>query len=382
MSNRSINIKLFEPVIEQEEIDSVIRVLKSGWLAQGPEVEMFEKEFAEYIGVRYSAAVSNGTVALMLALKALGIGQGDEVLVPDYTFIATATAPLMVGAIPKFVDVDVNTFNIDIEDLKNKISDRTKAVIVVHLFGHPANIKAVKEVIGDKNIMLIEDAAQAHGAEAWGQKVGSFGDAAIFSFYATKNITTGEGGMVVSDKKEVIEKVKLLRNHGQISRYIHAELGGNYRMTSIQAAIGRAQLRKLDRLNEIRRDNAQLLSAIITSINAQYGNVIELPVEEPWARHVYHLYAIKLKDKTLRDYLYECMNSNGVEVAINYPLPLHSQPLFKSLGYKDCCPTSSNLALRELSLPVHPKLSRNDINTISMVLSKCIDNYIHFTSIT
>ncbi len=382
MNNRSISIKLFEPVIEQEEIDSVIRVLKSGWLAHGPEVEMFEKEFAEYIGVKYSAAVSNGTVALMLALKALGIGHGDEVLVPDYTFIATATAPLMVGAIPKFIDVDANTFNIDIEDLKNKISDRTKAIIVVHLFGHPANIKAIKEVIGNRNIMLIEDAAQAHGAEAWGQKVGSFGDAAIFSFYATKNITTGEGGMVVSDRREIIERVKLLRNHGQISKYVHVELGGNYRMTSLQAAIGRSQLRKLDKLNEIRRKNAQLLSVLITNINAKYNNIIELPVEELWAKHVYHLYAIKLKDRSLRDYVYECMNNNGVEVAINYPLPLHSQPLFKSLGYKECCPTSSNLASRELSLPVHPKLGKSDINTISMVLSKCIDNYIYSTSST
>ncbi len=373
MGDKPTKIKLFEPVIEQEEIDSVTRILRSGWLAHGPEVEMFEKEFAEYIGVEYSAAVSNGTIALMLALKALGIGRGDEVLVPDYTFIATATAPLMIGAIPKFVDVDTTTFNMDAEDLKNKISDKTRAVIVVHLFGHPADIKAIKEVISNKNIVLIEDAAQAHGAEAWGRKVGSFGDAAIFSFYATKNMTTGEGGMVVSDRKEVIEKVKMLRNHGQIAKYVHVELGGNYRMTSIQAALGRTQLRKLDKLNEIRRENARLLSTAINSIG--YDNVIELPVEEPWAKHVYHLYAIKLKDKSLRDHLYNCMNDNGVEVAINYPLPLHSQPLFKSLGYKDCCPNSSDLASRELSLPIHPRLNRNDINTISMVLSRCLDSY-------
>ncbi|MEM1560843.1 MAG: DegT/DnrJ/EryC1/StrS family aminotransferase, partial [Ignisphaera sp.] len=266
-------IKLFEPVIDDDDIEAVVRILRSKWIAHGSEVELFEKEFAEYIGVSYSAAVANGTIALMLALRALGIGQGDEVLVPDYTFIATATAVLMVGAIPRFVDVSYETFNIDINDIQEKITNRTKAIIAVHLFGHPADVKALMDVAQDKKILLIEDAAQAHGAEAWGQKVGSFGNAAIFSFYATKNMTTGEGGIVVSNDKNIVEKVKLLRNHGQISRYVHVELGGNYRMTSIQAALGRAQLRKLDKLNDIRRNNAWRLTVQLSRLK----EYVELP---------------------------------------------------------------------------------------------------------
>ncbi|MDW8085426.1 MAG: DegT/DnrJ/EryC1/StrS family aminotransferase, partial [Ignisphaera sp.] len=322
-------IQLFKPVIDEDDIGAVVNVLRSGWIAHGMEVEMFEREFADYIRVSYSAAVSNGTVALALTLKALGVGQGDEVLVPDYTFIATATAVLMVGAIPRFTDVEYSTFNIDVNDLQEKITGRTKAIIAVHLFGQPANVKALIDIARDRKLILIEDAAQAHGAEAWNQKVGSFGDAAVFSFYATKNMTTGEGGMVVSNNKNVIERVKLLRNHGQVKRYVHVELGGNYRITSIQAALGRAQLRKLDRLNDARRNNAGKLNMRLSHLK----EYIELPYELPWAKHVYHIYAIKIKAAESRECLQKCLDNNGIETAVHYPLPLHMQPLFQSLGY-------------------------------------------------
>lgn len=363
-------IKLFEPVIDDDDIEAVVRILRSKWIAHGSEVELFEKEFAEYIGVSYSAAVANGTIALMLALRALGIGQGDEVLVPDYTFIATATAVLMVGAIPRFVDVSYETFNIDINDIQEKITNRTKAIIAVHLFGHPADVKALMDVAQDKKILLIEDAAQAHGAEAWGQKVGSFGNAAIFSFYATKNMTTGEGGIVVSNDKNIVEKVKLLRNHGQISRYVHVELGGNYRMTSIQAALGRAQLRKLDKLNDIRRNNAWRLTVQLSRLK----EYVELPYEIPWAKHVYHIYAVKIKRIEYRECLQKCLDNNGIETAIHYPLPLHLQPLFQSLGYSECCKTALKLSKCELSLPIHPNLDSDDIVYIGKVFSNCIMN--------
>jgi len=362
------HIKLFEPVIDSDDVEAVVNVLKSGWLAHGPVVEAFEEEFAKYVGVEYAATVSNGTMALALALKALGVGIGDKVLVPDYTFIASATSAMLIGASPIFIDVDYKSFNISIEDVLKKVEEiDVKAIVAVHLFGHPADIKALRDIASDKRIILVEDAAQAHGAEAWGKKVGSFGDAAIFSFYATKNMTMGEGGIVVSDNKAVIEKVRLLRNHGQIARYVHDELGWNFRVTSIQAALGRTQLKKLDKLNELRRQNANMLSNLLNGIEN-----IELPYEAPWAKHVYHLYTIKLGSRKIRDCIFNCMNSRNIEVGIHYPIPLHKQPVFQKLGYKECCPSATLLSERELSLPVHPKLCEEDLKYIASSFTECL----------
>lgn len=367
---KSKKVKMFEPMIEDEDVEAVIRVLRSGWLAHGPEVEAFEREFAEYIGVRYAVAVSNGTVGLMLALRALGIKEGDVVAVPDYTFIATATSALMVGARPLFIDVDVETFNMSAEDLLSKLNEKVRAIIVVHLFGHPADMKIIKEIAEDRKLLLIEDAAQAHGAEAYGKKVGSFGDVAVFSFYATKNMTTGEGGMIVSDNREVVEKVKLLRNHGQIARYVHSELGGNYRMTSFQAALGRVQLRKLDKMNSIRRSIASRYTNMLSGMRQVFT-----PIEKPWSKHVYHIYALRFTDGLCRDAVYSCMISKGVEVAIHYPLPLHKQPLFKSLGYEECCPNSLYLSSIELSIPIHPKLTEEDLIYVIDSLKECVEKH-------
>ncbi len=365
-------IKLFDPQIGDDEVEAVARVLRSKWLAHGPEVEAFEKEFAQYIGVEEGAAVSNGTVALVLAMKALGIGPGDEVIVPNYTFVSTATSVLMVGAKPVFAEVEWDTFNISVEDVAKRISSRTKAVVAVHLFGHPADVKALRELADDKGIYLIEDAAQAHGAEAYGRKVGSWGHVAIFSFYATKNMTTGEGGIVVSNDREVIRRVKLLRNHGQVSRYVHEVLGGNYRMTSFQAAIGRQQLKKLDAMNESRRRNAFKLSRRLGELRG-----IELPVERSWAKHVYHLYAVKIVEAD-RDCVRRCMVERGIEVGVHYPMALTEQPLFRKLGYGDLeYPVSKRLSRVELSLPVHPGLSDEDIEYIASSLRQCLDRCRH-----
>ncbi len=361
-------IKMFEPQIGSEEINAVVDVLKSRWLAHGPVVEAFEREFAEYIGVRYAAAVSNGTVALVLALKALDVGPGDEVIVPNYTFIATATSVLMVGAKPVLVDVEPDTFNISVEEVQKAITSRTRAVIAVHLFGHPADVKALREICDDRGIHLIEDAAQAHGAEAYGRKVGSWGHVSTFSFYATKNLTTGEGGMVLSDDEQIIRRVKMLRNHGQIAKYVHETLGGNFRMTSFQAALGRAQLRKLDMLNDVRRRNAALLSSIVREIHG-----VEPPVEKPWARHVYHLYAAKILSSD-RDCVADCMKNAGIEVAVHYPVPINKQPLFVKLGYGSLVlPVSEKLSRVELSLPVHPGLSEEDIARVGNALKECVE---------
>ena len=230
-------IPIAKPLLGEEELEAVARVLRSGILAHGPEVEEFEREFAEYVGVDHAVAVANGTVALDLVLRAYGIGPGDEVITTPFSFIATANAILYQGARPVFADIDPVTYTLDPDRVVEKITSRTRAIIAVHLYGHPADMKALREIAEDHDLILIEDAAQAHGAEAHGAKAGSLGDAAAFSFYATKNMVTGEGGMVTTNDRRIAERVRRLRNHGQAGKYRHVTLGFNYRMTSIAAAI-------------------------------------------------------------------------------------------------------------------------------------------------
>jgi len=260
-------IPIAKPLIGDEEINAVIKVLKSGMLAHGKEVEAFEKEFAQYLGAKHAVAVVNGTAALDVALKVLKIGLGDEVITTPFTFIASANAILFQGARPVFADIDPKTYSLDPNEVLEKITDETKAIVVVHLYGQPADMKAFKEIAEDHKLYLIEDCAQAHGAEFEGQKVGTFGDIAAFSFYPTKNMTTGEGGMVVTNDCELAKKVDLIRNHGQAEKYLHVELGYNLRMTNIAAAIGRAQLKKLDEWNRKRIENARLLTEGISKID-------------------------------------------------------------------------------------------------------------------
>jgi len=366
-------IKLFEPIIEDDDVDAVVRVLRSKWLAHGPEVEMFEKEFAEYIGVKHAVAVSNGTTALYLLYQAVGIGEGDKVAGPALTFVATASAAAMLRAKPVFVDIDLRTYTVDPDSLSEVLSEEVKAVVPVHLFGHPADMDKIAEVVEGKALVL-EDAAQAHGAAYKGAKVGSLGDAAIFSFYATKNITSGEGGIVTTNRLDVAEKIKLLRNHGQTRKYYHVVLGGNYRLTSIQAALARVQLRKLDKLNEIRRRNA----AMLTQALRELSDVVVLPSEAPWAYHVYHLYPVRLREEhtDARNKIVECLRSKGVEVAVHYPVPLHRQPLFRDLGQEKCCPNADLVAKTEISLPCHPGLNEGDVLYVAKVFSECVETCI------
>ncbi len=355
-------IRIAKPLIGDEELEAIKRVLESGILAHGPEVEAFEKEFAEYIGVDYAVAVCNGTAALDLVLKAFNIRQGDEVITTPFTFIATANAILYQGAKPVFADIDLKTYNLDPNDVLEKISPRTRAIIVVHLYGHPADMKAFREIADDHKLILIEDAAQAHGAEFMGRKVGSFGDAAIFSFYATKNMTTGEGGIVVTNNRKIAEKIKLLRNHGQRQKYLHEELGWNFRMTSIQAAIGRVQLKKLDRFNEIRRRNAMFLTERLSRVKG-----IVPPYEDPRVKHVYHQYVIRIEDEfpLSRDELKKFLAEKGIETDIHYPRPIFQQPLYQKLGYpQNICPNAIEASRKVLSLPVHPALSIDDLEYI------------------
>ncbi len=358
-------IRIAQPQIGEEEIEAVARVLRSGILSHGPVVEEFEERFAEYVGVDYAVATTNGTSALFLMLKAAGIGPGDEVITTPFTFIATSNAVLYTGARPVFVDIDPRTFNIDPQRVLEAITPRTRAILAVHLYGHPADMRALREIAEDHKLLLFEDAAQAHGATAWGRKAGSLGDAAAFSFYATKNMTTGEGGMVTTNDRSLAERAKLLRLHGQAGKYNHVELGYNLLMTSIQAAIGLVQLSKLDRMNEVRRRNASILSRELGGLEG-----IVTPVEEPWAVHVYHQYVIRVTDRRGRDSLASYLNERGVETAVHYPRALPDQPVYKRMGL-DCvdgCPEARRAAREVLSLPVHPGVSPGQAEYIAGVV--------------
>ncbi|NOR78952.1 MAG: aminotransferase DegT [Methanophagales archaeon] len=363
-------IPIAKPVIGKEEIRAVEEVLRSGMLVQGEKVEEFERAFSDYINVTHAIAVANGTIALDAALKTLRIKQGVEVIVPSFTFISTANSILFQSAKPVFADVDERTFNISPNDVLEKITDRTKAIIGVHLFGHPFDVKAIQEICEDHNLILIEDCAQAHGAEYEGIKVGSFGIAGCFSFYATKNMTTGEGGMITINNNEIANVCRQLRNHGESQKYFHTRLGYNYRMTDIQAAIGLAQLNKLDDFNEKRIKHAEYLNKHIKASG------LKLPHRKNGIKHVYHQYAITIEEEEgvtiSRTEFMKYLKNNGIGSAIHYPLPIHKQPLYQRLGYTDetvQCPVATALSQKILSLPVHPALTEKDLVFIAETIN-------------
>ncbi len=348
-------IPIAKPVIQDEEIRTVLDVLKSGFLAQGKWVKQFEDDFADYIGVKYAVATVNGTAALDLALKALKIREGDEVIVPDFTFISTANSILFQNAKPVFADIEENFYTISVSDVLEKITSKTKAVICVHLFGQPCDLKALKEVCEDHNLFLIEDCAQAHGAVYDSFKTGSVG-LGCFSFYATKNMTTGEGGMITTNDKNIMERLRLLVNHGQLEKYVHGVLGYNLRMTDIQGALGVAQLKKLDSLNLKRIQNAEYYNKHI--VNSKTVK----PVRRANTVHVYHQYVLRVEE---RDRFINYLNLKGVGTAIHYPTPIHLQPLYQKLNYpRELCPVSTRVAGEVVSIPVHPLLSEDELKYI------------------
>jgi perosamine synthetase len=359
-------IPVARPAIGQEEISAVTSVLQSGMLASGDRVVEFEKKFADFCGSNHAVAINNGTAALHAALLAAGIGPGDEVIVPAFTFVATATAVAMCGAKPVFADVDEKTFNISPQMVAERITPKTKAVIGVHLFGQPCDIEALQEICESRSLKFIEDAAQAHGALYKNAKAGSFGHLACFSFYATKNMITGEGGMVTTSDKAYNARLRLLINHGQSEKYLHTILGYNYRMTDIGAALGLVQLKKLEKFNLRRRKNAEYYNANL-SVKG-----LSLPFVGSARNHVYHQYVIRLTEEfpmnrtTFMDYL----KSKGIGSAIHYPIPLHRQPLFGLENDPDPCPVSTSLAGSVLSLPVHPLLDQKELAYICDTINR------------
>jgi len=354
-------IPIARPVLGEEEVKAVGDVLNSGMLTQGEAVKKFEDSFAKYIGAKNAIAVSNGTVALDLALKALGLEQGSEVISPGFTFIATANSALYQGLRPEFVDVDERTFNIDPNDLAEKITPKTRAVIGVHLYGQPFDLKEVQQICDDHKLALIEDCAQAHGAEFHGQKVGSFGTG-CFSFYPTKNMTTGEGGIITTQDDSLAEKLRLLRNHGDTGKYNHVVLGYNYRMTNIQGAIGLVQIKKLDEFIEKRIENAEYLNSHIKAKD------ITTPYKDPRVVHVYNQYVVKVEDDFpgTREELMAYLQDKGIGSAVHYPKPVYRQPIYKEMGYdQEQCPVAEEVSGQVMSLPVHPALSEDDLKYIA-----------------
>ena len=358
-------IPIAKPLIGEEEKKAVLEVLNSGRLAQGEKVAEFERNFADYIKVKHAIAVNSGTSALHAALLACRVKQGDEVITTPFSFIATANAILYCQAKPVFVDIDEKTFNINPEEIKEKITKKTKALVIVHLYGLSCEMRVIKEICEDYKLLLIEDACQAHGAEYKGKKVGSFGDAGIFSFYPTKNMTTGEGGMVTTSNEKIAERARVIREHGAKQKYLHETLGYNYRMTDIAAAIGIEQLKKLDKMNGARVKNASILTKGIKKISG-----VIPPFVPQGTKHVFHQYTIRITEdyNIQREELIERMRVNGIATAIYYPLPIHKQPLYIKLGYKDELPKAEKACKEVLSLPVHAGVDEEGINKIIKVI--------------
>jgi dTDP-4-amino-4,6-dideoxygalactose transaminase len=354
-------IPIAKPLIGEEEKTAVMCVLDSGMLASGPRTEEFEKKFAEYVGTKYAMATTSGTTALHLGLLALGVTHGNEVILPSFSFIATANVVLFCDAVPVFCDVDPKTFNIDPEKIEKLITKKTKAIMPVHLYGQAADMKPIQEIADNHGIHVIGDACQAHGAAYDGKMVGSFGDVECFSFYPTKNMTTGEGGMVTTDNEQIAELTISLRNHGREKTkwgYEHGRLGYNYRMTDIGAAIGLEQLKKLPKNIQMRQNNADYYDRHLLNV--------ETPYVIPKARHAYHQYTVK---STNRDALTQNLKKNEIGYGIYYPQPLHTYKHLQKYAHNDL-KISEKLRDEVVSLPVHPGLTNEELKKIVDVVNK------------
>ncbi len=342
----------------EKEIDSAIKgVIEKGKFILGPEVSMLEEEVASYIGVDFGVGVANGTDALHLALLACGIGAGDEVITTPFTFIATCEAISYCGARPVFVDIDPRTYTIDANRIEEKVTEHTKAIIPVHLYGQSADMDKIMDIASRYGLRVIEDTAQAFGADYKGRKLGGIGDVGCLSFFPTKNLGGyGDGGMVLTQDKEIAEKVRMLRVHGSSKKYIHSFLGFNSRLDELQAAILRVKLKYIDLWNKMRRKNATHYNDLLK------GHDIAIPYEEDYNRHVYHLYVICIAN---RDECQSYLSERGISTAIHYSIPVSKQDAFKYLGYveKDL-PNSHRISGEILALPMYPELTEDEIEVV------------------
>lgn len=348
--------------IKPEIDEAVARVLESCQFVLGPEVSEFEKEFAAYSGAMDCIALNSGTSALHLALLAAGVGPGDEVITVPFTFVASVASILYAGAKPVFVDIEPRTFNMDPSAIEAAISPRTKAIVPVHLYGQPADMDPIMEVARRGNLVVIEDAAQAHGAKYKGRSVGSIGDIACFSFYPTKNLGAyGEGGAVTTNNPDYARTIRMLRDWGQDRKYHHLLHGYNYRMEGLQGAILRVKLRHLDQWIEARR-------AIVSQYNKLLAESdVARPIEMPWARHVYHLYTLRTGS---RDALQAALLNEGIQTGVHYAIPVHLQTAYAGLGYgRGSLPESEKAASEVLSLPLYPELTEVQVRSVAQALT-------------
>lgn len=357
-------IPVAKPFLGEEEKRAVCNVIDSGMIACGAVTSEFEQKFADYVGVKHGIATSSGTTALEVSLRALGIGAGDKVLTTPFSFIASTNSIIYAGATPVFADIDPETMNLSIPTLEQTLQQQPdiKALQIVHLFGRACNMDAIMRLVQQHGLLLIEDCAQAHGATWKGRRVGSFGHAAAFSFYPTKNMTTSEGGMVLTNDDGTAEKARLLINHGMKVRYHHDSIGYNYRMTNLAASIGLCQLEKLEGFNQKRSANAAYLSTNITN------PLVALPSQDEGCFHCFHQYTVRVAGGH-RDAFVKHLEENGVGYGVFYPLTIPEQACYSGMGFEVMWPAADAAKQQVVSLPVHPQLDADDLRTIADVVN-------------
>lgn len=364
-------IPVCEPYIGSKELEYVTDCIKTNWISsQGKYVEKLEEQFASYCGCKYGISTTSGTTALHLGIASLGIGKGDEVIIPTFTMVATAFAVAYTGAVPVLVDAEPETWNMDVTQIEKKITRKTRAILPVHIYGHPCDMDPIMEIAKKHGLYVIEDAAEAIGSEYKGRKAGGIGEVGCFSFFANKMITTGEGGMVVTNDPAVADKARSLKNlaYSKHTRFLHDELAFNYRMTNIQAAIGLAQLERVDEFVESRRKNAHLYNSLLSKIKG-----ITLPVEKSWAKNSYWMYSITIEDQfgMSRDDFMKKLGDKGIQTRTFF-IPMHVQPAFFDMGlYKgEKYPVSEQLARKGLYLPSSTGLSQDDMQYITSTIKE------------
>jgi perosamine synthetase len=357
-------IPLMRPIVDQEMLQAALLSLQNEKLVMGESVYKFEEEFARYCGVRYAVSTASGTAALQIALQSMGIEGSDEVITTPFSFFATSNAVIHAGAQPRFADVENDGFNLDPQNVEARLTPKTRAIIPVHLYGHPARMDEFRDLADDKGISIIEDDCQAHGAEYNGRRLGSLGHVGCFSFYTSKNMTVcGDGGMIVTNDEQVADAARSFRDCGRASRYTMQRIGYTSRLNTVNAAIGRVQLRRLDKWNEARRRMARIYR---TELEGSAS--VELPpAGTPGETPVYHLFVVRSDS---RDQLALHLEKNGVEAAIHYPIPIHLQTPYRTkYGYSEgSFPLSEKLAGRVLSLPIHPAITEEEVQTVSRLV--------------
>lgn len=364
MSIPLLDLKAQYETIREDVLKAVADVLESGQYIMGPEVKALEQEIADFCGVKHAVGVANGTDALQIALDAQGIGPGDEVITTPFTFFATAEVVSQLGATPVFVDINPDDYNIDVAEIRKHINEKTKAIIPVHIFGQPANMDEIMALAEEHNLFVLEDAAQAIGAEYKGKKIGAWGHAATFSFFPTKNLGAyGDAGMIVTNDDELADKMRILRLHGSYpKKYYHNTLGYNSRLDAMQAAILRIKFRHLTDWNEARREKAHLYDEKLQ------GLPVKTPFQSPDRKHIYHLYIVQAEE---RDELMQYLKDHGISSGVYYPLPLHLQEVYQHLEYGEgSIPNAEYAAKRTFALPAYPEMTEAQIDEVVGVVRK------------